>query len=194
MVTTGVYDPSGSSSAGGVVYSIDLGLAPPVQLYFTDANGSPITSSVQPGTPLTLNWKVPGAYSLTASLCYASVQGNPSAAGTWSGLVKGTTDAAGFHGSAPVTPIGKGNFTYVLTCGGTESGFVSLDATGTNFQGDDDIAAGATVSTMYSTVLQATANGTTPYTWGYTGTLPPGLTLDASGILSGHRRSSAPTR
>ncbi len=41
------------------------------------------------------------------------------------------------------------------------------------------------VNTLYpSTTLQATG-GITPYTWSYTGTLPPGLTLSAAGVIAG---------
>ncbi len=36
----------------------------------------------------------------------------------------------------------------------------------------------------YSNQLKA-VGGTAPYTWSYTGTLPPGLTLSSSGLLSG---------
>ena len=162
----------------------DQALAPPVQMYFTDANGSRITGSVAPGAPLTLNWKVPGAYWLSASLCYASVQGNPTGTGTWSGLVTGTTDTAGFHGSAPVTPTVKGTYTYVLTCGGTETGFVTLNAVN-GIQVTTTMLPGATVSMAYSIALSA-SGGTTPYKWGYSGTLPAGLSLDsASSILHG---------
>ena len=41
------------------------------------------------------------------------------------------------------------------------------------------------VNSVYpSTTLQATG-GITPYTWSYTGTLPPGLTLSGAGVISG---------
>lgn len=41
-----------------------------------------------------------------------------------------------------------------------------------------------TVNTAYSASLTA-IGGTLPYTWSFTGTLPPGLTLSSNGIISG---------
>lgn len=40
------------------------------------------------------------------------------------------------------------------------------------------------VGTAYSAALRA-SGGTTPYTWSKTGTLPPGLSLSAAGVISG---------
>jgi beta-glucanase (GH16 family) len=50
---------------------------------------------------------------------------------------------------------------------------------------------GGTVSTVYSTTLSATG-GTSPYTWSLaSGTLPAGLTLSSSGVISGTPTAAA---
>jgi beta-glucanase (GH16 family) len=49
---------------------------------------------------------------------------------------------------------------------------------------------GATVGVGYSTPLAATG-GVTPYTWSTTGTLPAGLTLSPSGVISGTPSATA---
>lgn len=124
-----------------------------------------------------------GAYSLSASQCYASVQGNLPAAGTWSGKVTGTTDTAGFHGSAQVTPTADGSYTYALTCGGTTSGFVTLNLSSKLKITTSTLPNGSVGKAYANPVLLD--GGTSPFTFVADG-LPPGVTISpTTGYLSG---------
>jgi uncharacterized repeat protein (TIGR03803 family) len=119
----------GSAVVGGVTYagqifSAHLGMPPPVQMGFTA--DSVAVSTVAAGTPVLLSWSVLNAFSNTAQQCYASVQGSPAGAGAWSGKQAGSVVSGRFVGSATLTPGTAGTYTYVLTCGGTESGYVNL--------------------------------------------------------------------
>jgi uncharacterized repeat protein (TIGR03803 family) len=117
-MVSGFYD-----DYGGYPYEIAPwpALAPPVQL----ALGA---YTVTPNTPVTLNWQVSNAFSLTLQNCIAFVQGNPAGAGTWAGPQAGTYSGTTklFTGSAVVTPTANGTYTYALSCGGQESGFATL--------------------------------------------------------------------
>ncbi len=167
----------------GVLSLLDLNLPAPIQLSFTDASGNPVTGAIQPGQPLTLTYKVPGAYSLTASQCYASVQGNLPAAGNWTGKQSGITDANGFHGSATVTPTADGTYTYALTCGGTMSGFVTLNLS-SKLQITTSSLPNGSVGKAYTNPVQL-QGGTSPFKFVADG-LPPGVTIDpTTGYLSG---------
>jgi uncharacterized repeat protein (TIGR03803 family) len=108
---------------GGFPYEIAPwpALAPPVQIALS-------ANSVTSGTPVTLNWQVSNAFSLTLQNCSAFVQGSPAGAGTWTGLQAGTYSGTTklFTGSAVITPTANGTYTYVLSCGGQESGFATL--------------------------------------------------------------------
>ncbi|WP_139285103.1 choice-of-anchor tandem repeat GloVer-containing protein [Terriglobus roseus] len=177
-----------TATVPGVLSMLDLNLPAPVQLSFADGNGNPITGSIQPGVPLTLKYKVPGAYSLTASQCYAFVQPDaqgdvPAAAGTWTGKQSGTTDATGFYGSAQVTPTADGTYTYALTCGGTTSGFVTLNLS-SKLQITTSSLPNGSVSKAYTNPILIDG-GKSPYKFVADG-LPPGITIDpTSGLLAG---------
>ncbi len=155
-------------------------LPPPVQLALSAQN-------VPAGSPVTLNWKVLNAFSLTMQQCYAFVQGGSTAAGAWTGLQPGTYSDGVFAGSATLTPAAEGTYTYALTCGGTESGFATLTV-GAPVPLVISTAAlsDGTVSIPYSSALAATG-GVPPYTWSITsGNLPPGLSLAPStGVIQG---------
>jgi uncharacterized repeat protein (TIGR03803 family) len=113
----------GDSSDSGVVYKFKLS-APqaPVQLTLSEA-------SINLGSPVTLSWQVLNAFSMTMQQCYAAVQGSPAGAGKWTGKQAGALSKGIFAGSATLTPTAAGTFTYALTCGGVESGFVTLKVT-----------------------------------------------------------------
>lgn len=174
----------GTTEAGGdfllgTVYKITPAtpLAPAVQLTAS-------ASSVSPGVSFTLNWSVLNAESNSARLCVAAVQGGSGAAGVWSGVQTGTVSGTAYSGSATITPIGSGSFVYALTCGGSETGFVTvtvppLAITTTSLPN-------ATTGTNYQQTLQE-VSGLSPYTWSVIGgALPAGLSLDSStGTLAG---------
>ncbi len=110
------------TSSTGAAYEVEVspGLPAPVQLSLS-ANPSPA------GQPVTLTWKALQAYSTTAQLCFASVQGSPAGAGSWSGFQTGTLTGAAYGGSTTITPTAPGSYTYALTCGGRRSGFATLN-------------------------------------------------------------------
>jgi hypothetical protein len=165
------------------VYSLALtqSIPSPVQLSFS-VNGQPVTS-VTPSTPVTLTWKVPNAFSLTAQQCHASITGSPVGAGNWSGPQSGKLVGNVYTGSTTITPTIAGFYSYVLSCGGVEIGGATLSVSGIT------ITTGAlpdgTVSKPYVFTVEATG-GVLPYEWGHSADFPDGLVLDSStGQISG---------
>jgi uncharacterized repeat protein (TIGR03803 family) len=152
----------GGADGDGLIYKISLSpaLPAPVALSFN-------VSSVNAYTPVTLSWVVPNGTSKTMQQCYASVQGNPSGAGTWSGLQTGAFSDGVYFGSSSITPTVAGTYIYALTCGGVESGFATLtvnaaDRTGTKTTltaSPNPATVGAYV-TLTGTVKETTGSGT----------------------------------
>jgi uncharacterized repeat protein (TIGR03803 family) len=152
-VTTG-YSATGIPVSYPTVYSLALtqSIPSPVQLSFS-VNGQPVTS-VTPSTPVTLTWKVPNAFSLTAQQCHASITGSPVGAGNWSGPQSGKLVGNVYTGSTTITPTIAGFYSYVLSCGGVEIGGATLSVSGIT------ITTGAlpdgTVSKPYVFTVEAT--------------------------------------
>jgi uncharacterized repeat protein (TIGR03803 family) len=117
----------GGNNVNGTAYKMTVSpaLAAPVQLSLS-------SSSVAAGSPVALSWKVLNSFSDTFQQCYAFVQNSASGAGEWTGKQAGTYSATTklYTGSASITPTASGTYTYELTCGGQESGFVTLTVTG----------------------------------------------------------------
>lgn len=168
----------------GVVWKLAVSpsLQPPVSLTLSE-------QTTQPGQSVTLNWSVANAYSMTLQQCYAFIQGGPNGAGSWTGLQTGTFNAASdppYSGSAMITPSADGVYTYALTCGGMESGFATLivGAAPTLAVTTTSLPAGQ-VGAAYAQTLQA-SGGVSPYTWSISsGSLPAGILLSPTGIISG---------
>lgn len=173
----------GPDGMGGVFkLSISPALPAPVQL-------SADQTQIEPGDTLTLNWKVLNAFSLTMQQCYASVTPSSASAGAWTGLQTGAmnTGTGVYSGTATITPAAQGTFTYGLTCGGSESGTVTVTVGNADaLQITSTALPNGTNNTKYSAALSATG-GVTPYTWNLvSGALPTGLSLNTqSGLISG---------
>jgi uncharacterized repeat protein (TIGR03803 family) len=173
----------GGAQGDGTVFRINTtpALAAPVQVTSS-------TSKIDAGQSLTLTWQVLNAFSTTLQQCYAFVEGG-SADTVWTGLQTGTYSSTTrlYTGSAVVTPVTSGTFTYALTCGGMESGSttVVVGSTPTLLISTTSLASGM-VGTGYLQTLGATG-GIPPYTWSVAaGSLPPGLTLlPSTGAISG---------
>jgi hypothetical protein len=142
------------------------------------------SQTVTVGTPVQLSWQIANAFSTTMQRCVASTQNSALSGGTWAGLQTGTLTGAMYSGSVQVSPTAPGTYTYALTCGGTVTGFAMLTvppmtATTANLQ--DGV-----VGTAYSQTLTE-QNGLAPFAWSVaSGSLPAGLTLDAStGAITG---------
>ena len=90
------------------------------------ALAGPITlsapSSVTHGSSFMLSYTVSNAGSQTMQRCFAT--NNAGDVTGWAGVLTASTSATNATLSAPVTP---GTYTYALTCGGIESGFVTLN-------------------------------------------------------------------
>jgi uncharacterized repeat protein (TIGR03803 family) len=162
--------------------SISPALPAPVQLSADQAQ-------IEPGDTLTLNWKVLNAFSLTMQQCYASVTPSSASAGAWSGLQTGAmnTGTGVYSGTATITPAAQGTFTYGLTCGGSESGTVTVTVGNADaLQITSTALPTGSYNTAYTSTLSATG-GVTPYTWSIvSGALPTGLSLNAqTGVISG---------
>jgi uncharacterized repeat protein (TIGR03803 family) len=166
----------------GVVYQLApaSGMAAPVQLSLSASN-------VALSTPVTLNWKVLNAFSMTMQQCYAFVQNNATGAGTWTGLQTGTLSNGVYSGSATITPTANGTYTYVLTCGGIESGFATLAVAPLQpLTIVSTTVPNGKVGADYLQTLEA-SGGAAPYSWNMvSGALPAGLSIAAStGTISG---------
>jgi uncharacterized repeat protein (TIGR03803 family) len=187
---------AGGANNGGVIFKLALTptLAAPVQLALSPA-------TVDPGNPATLSWSVPNAYSTTAQQCYAFVQNGATGAGTWTGLQTGTLTNGIYSGSATITPTVAGAYTYALTCGGTESGFATLQvggaksATTTTLSSNSPVVLGGLVTLRAaSTTAQSVGplTGTVAFSYGSLslGTVSlsngaAGLNVTAQGIPTG---------
>ena len=175
----------GNTTCDGVVYKLAVSpsLSPPVVLTLNSGN-------IQANESVTLNWSVANAFSVTMQQCYASIQGSPNGAGTWTGLQAGTFNASGtppYSGSATITPTADGVYTYALTCGGMESGFATLIVgTPPTLSVTTNSLPTGQVGTAYSQTVSATG-GIAPYSWSVSsGSLPAGLSLSSgTGIISG---------
>jgi len=135
-------------------------LAAPVQLSLN-------SSSIQLGSPVTLSYKVPYAYSTTAHLCNAFVQNGAAGAGKWTGTQTGSYSSStnAYTGSASITPAAAGTYTYALTCGGTESGFATLTVTSNQSASTTTVAAtpaSPTVGQSVTLSVTVTASTGTP--------------------------------
>jgi hypothetical protein len=164
----------GSSETGDVVkMTLSPALVGPVQVT--------TSGTYQANTAFTLNYAVLNGYSTTYQQCYGYVQGGTAGAGTFTGKLS--------NGTAQITPTANGTYTYAVTCGGIESGFVTVVV---GFAVTTTQLPTGTVGYAYTATLQAT-DGTAPYTWSVSsGTLPAGLTLAANtGIISGTPTKSA---
>ncbi|MBB5064304.1 S-layer family protein [Granulicella mallensis] len=175
---------AGGANAAGTVFKLSPATALPAPVQIT-----PSASMIPLGDPVTLNWQVLNAFSNTMRYCYASVQTTASGPGAWTGLQTGTYNATThiYSGSATITPTASGPYTYGLTCGGVESGTATVTVGGAQtLVVTTSNLPQARVDVAYSTALVA-SGGVPPYTWSLTvGSLPAGLTLNASsGVISG---------
>ncbi len=179
--------PTAAGTATGLVFQVSdsashTASTSPLSLTITAATGPTVTTSSLPSgtqnvsysttlaatggtTPYTWT-KTSGT--LPAGLSLASngvISGTPTVAGTQSGLVFTATDANGLTGSSSSLSI-------TIASSGTLT--VTTNSLSTGQQGQ-----------AYSVQLSA-ANGTVPYTWSQTaGSLPNGITLSSTGLLSG---------
>jgi uncharacterized repeat protein (TIGR03803 family) len=173
----------GGSSGDGTVFKLALQpvLAAPVQL-------TPNAASIPFGSSVTLTWQVLNAFSKTLQQCYASVMPSGAGAGAWTGLQNGTYSPTTqiYSGSATITPTLPGTYLYGLTCGGVESGtaIVAVGNASSLLITTSSLPA-ASVGVPYSATIGATG-GTQPYMFSVAaGSLPPGLTLNSTGAISG---------
>ena len=154
--------------------TLNPALPPPVQLTVSPA-------VVALGSPVTLTWKVLNAFSQTAQLCGAVVQGGATGAGNWSGVVSGTISGGVFSGTATVTPTKAGTYTYGIVCGGSEAAFATLNVpSGLAFS---PAFPDAHLNVRYYAAIEATG-GTVPYIWTLSN-VPPGLADSGDGTVAG---------
>jgi uncharacterized repeat protein (TIGR03803 family) len=171
-----------TTATPGTIYSFSEGATPPINLSF-QLGGQNVTT-VGSSQPITLNWNVLNAFSTTAQQCYASQLNRPAGNTDWTGKQTGSVVNGAFTGSATFdAPTAVGTYTYSLTCAGLETGLATLSVAGVTVT--TATLPDGTVSQPYNAVVQA-LGGITPYKWGYSGSFPPGLTLDAvSGFITG---------
>lgn len=167
----------GGQYTDGNVYKLTFSpvLNPPVTL-------TPSSTSVPLGGTATLSWSVSNAFSLSMQQCFATVLSGADA--SWTGVLTGKLANNIFSGSVALSPAGEGSVTYALTCGGIETGSVTVTVTAPlPVSVTTTSLPVATVGSAYTTTLAATG-GVAPYTWSASG-LPAGITLSSKGVLSG---------
>ena len=200
--TAGGAESSAIASGTDIIYSnatfyslaLTKPLAAPVQLSFS-VNGKTVTS-VPSDTVVTVNWQVLNAFFLTAQQCHASIMGSPLGAGNWSGPQTGTVKAGVYTGATTITPFVGGVYTYVLNCGGVETGMATLTVSGVTIT-TTSLPDGVVSVAPYEAIVRATG-GKTPYSWGFSNEPPAGISLYSTGSdfaidLKAHRRSLAST-
>lgn len=117
----------------------------------------------------------------------ALVTNTSNVAVTWS-TSRGTITSSGLYQAPTVTANTGATVTATSTADSTKSGKASLTITpvlASKLAVTTTSLSGATAGTAYSATLKA-SGGTTPYSWTVaSGTLPAGLSLQSSGLLSG---------
>lgn len=163
-----------------------------LSLTFAPAQQGPVqlsaTSGAKAGVPFTLSYTVSNAFSRSLEQCYVNARGNPSGAGA-SALpaTNGTLSSAGYAGSIEITPTAGGTYTYSLTCGGIETGFLAV-AVGAGSEGTsisasatpDPVVEGANV-TLNVNVSSATGTPAGSVNFVFNGQTVNTIKLNASG-------------
>jgi len=169
---------AGGTSDAGVLYKISASPVekPPVQLTVS-------SSAVAPGGSFTLSYLVSNGYSDSLQYCYAS---NNAGNTGWTGP---TTGAAKTQNVALTAPTALGSYTYALTCGGQESGFVTLtvkNATAATMTSSLNPVQVGQMVTLSATVTKTTGTGEPTGTVSfYYGTLLIGTgTVNGSGVAT----------
>jgi len=159
----------------GSIFKLSLtpALNPPVQLTLS-------ASSVNAGQSVTLSWSVNNATSATLQQCVATTNGPASDSG-WTGLQKGTAKENIYSGTATVTPSKDGDYTYALTCGGSETGFASLTAGAATATTTTLTASANTITVGQPVILTATVkDGNGPVGQGSVSFVDNGKSLGAA--------------
>lgn len=148
------------------VYQIQTYLPPAISLHAG-------VTDVTPGDSFQLTWAVNNAFSKNAQVCIGRSTDN-----SWAGAVPTS-------GTATVTPTAAGAVTYAVTCGGSETAFVTINGDTPLVVKTSSLANG-TVDTAYSAALTA-SGGTPPYIWVLTtgSLLPQGISLSSTGQITG---------
>jgi hypothetical protein len=179
------YATASSSSAtdGGAIFKF-AGPEYPIYLY-------PMPGEIQVGTPFSLEWEVSNAHSLTALQCNVFAQNSPVTAGSWAIPVANAGDHRfNPYSNVEIIPTAVGTYTYAMNCGGTETGYTTVEVIPGPLFIEDATLPDGTVGSVYTASLTGTG-GTPPYTFSVTGSLPPGLLMATSDQTLGPNYLSA---
>jgi uncharacterized repeat protein (TIGR03803 family) len=168
----------GGASASGTVYEVTVSpaLAPPVELT--------APASVNPGASFTLSYKVANAYSATLGYCFAA---NSAGNSVWTGLITGKPSTQTKTLTASET---AGTYTYSLTCGGMETGILTLKVGASKVASTTTLTASPTSASVGQPVtLKATVTGSGASPTGSIGYSVEGIafgtaSLNGSGVAS----------
>jgi hypothetical protein len=162
-------------------------------LQATDAKGLSGSNSFQitvasPGSIVVTVSPSTATVASSATMQFTAVVTNTSnTAVTWS-ATPGTISSSGLYQAPSVTSNTSATVTATSVADTTSSGKATLTITpaqGSALTITTTSLSAVTAGTAYSNTLHA-SGGTTPYTWSLTsGTLPTGLSLQSSGVLSG---------
>jgi len=203
-VAVGTQATHGTATASGtsITYTPTTGYAGPDSFTYTASNGagssSPatVTITVSPPTIVYAPANPPGG---TAGVAYSqSIAGASGGAAPYTytiasgALPAGVTLAA--NGTLSGTPTATGAFTFQVKAADSSTGTgapfskttanLSLTIAAPTIAFAPATLPGGTANTAYSQTIVA-SGGTAPYTYAETGTLPTGITLTSTGVLSG---------
>jgi hypothetical protein len=146
------------------------------------------SASVLPGASLTRTYKVLAAYSTTLQQCYLYLTKGSTV--TVLGKLSTTFTAGSASGSGSITaPTASGTYIYGLTCGGTESGFATLNVgygSNTALTASPNPATVGQSVKLTATVTKSSGSGTPTgsVTFSVGSTTLTTVTLNSSGVAS----------
>jgi uncharacterized repeat protein (TIGR03803 family) len=181
-VTSGISSSPATYEYGNVYEIVPASpMAAPVQISLSK-------TSITLGSPVTATLAVSNAFSTTMQQCYgfSTLNGTTTALGKLPGKL-----AKGIYGaSIPFTPTVAGNYSFAVTCGGTESGFATLKVTANSTKttltaSPNPVTPPASV-TLTATVTRTTGSGTPTGTVKFTvaTTVLGSAKLNSSGIAT----------
>lgn len=161
-------DDRGCVNAGKITLTITTASFPSGNIgdYYSESLTATTTGGTWPVTWALTSGTLPAGFTLNAD---GTISGSPTAKGTYKFTVKASIGSSGIISATKE---------YTITIADNQPSY-SLTV-------KNESLSNGTVGKSYSETLRAELTGAElPATWSYTGTLPPGLTLNTSGTITG---------
>lgn len=164
----GASDEPGCVNAGKITLTITTASFPSGNIgdYYSESLTATTTGGTWPVTWALTSGTLPAGFTLNAD---GTISGSPTAKGSYKFTVKASIGSSGIISATKE---------YTITIADNQPSY-SLTVKNTSLSS-------GTVNKSYAETLKAELTGAElPATWSYTGTLPPGLTLNTSGTITG---------